>query len=249
MRKLGNILVSAKGTGGFFTAPFKRRTAAALLSDLLEGQTGNSALPERLILSDEKMLGRAFDADGRSIYPFARTHLASIRKLFPGKIDEIHLTIRSYDTFLVSVYAMRALYAHGVKPFEQISETLLHPQLKWSNLVDDLQQFFPDARIVLSVFEEHGPKQRLQSLLGEVGRGIDIGGYLPPPVNMAPTLDAINAVQISGKKPRDPDRIVLEYSGGKPFDPLDDTTAKELRAVYQAEVEVLRVRRGIEWLA
>lgn len=249
MRKLGNILVSAKGAAGFFSAPFKRREAAKLLGELLESQTGTSTLPERLILSDEKMLGRGFAADGQSIYPYARAHLASIRKVFPRKIDEIHLTIRSYDTFLVSVYAMRALYAHDVKPFDKIRENLLRLQLKWSDLVDALRQTFPGARIVLSVFEENDLPTRLHSLLGEEGRGVDIGQYLPPPVNKAPTLDAILAVQKSGRKPKEPDKVVEAYSGGKPFAPLDEETAKQLRAIYQAEVMALRERSGIEWLA
>lgn len=201
----------------------------------------------RLILSDEKMLGGIFSRKGVSIYPNAESHLTSLSTLLPCRVTEIHLTIRSYDTFIVSAHAMRYVYGRNIPPFKEIEEKLVSLDRSWCDLVHTLRTVFPTARIVLSEFEKDSMEKRLASLLGSEFVDVELTSYIPSLLNPSPTLEAIQYVATHGK-PGDPDALLEQFSGGTKYSPLDSVTSDRLHELYETDISTLRTCDELNWL-
>ena len=123
----------------------KRRRARAMLRHLVAARPPDPP-PRRIILSDETMLGPYFRIDGFGLYPSAYPRLAALRRLLGRPPSAVHLTLRAYDTFLVSVYAMAAVYLRAVPPFDDIREPLLAVRRGWPQVIDDGPARFREPR-------------------------------------------------------------------------------------------------------
>lgn len=248
VRKLVRILVSAKGSAAVLKVPFKRLQFRSLLNQLIRESGTEPAAISRLILSDEMILGRAFAPDGSSIYPFSLDHLTSLKRVLSQPVDEIHLTLRSYDSFLISVYAMRAVYARNTRPFGEIGGNLLKAERRWPQVVEDIMSVFSEAQLILSTVEDSGLKQRISALAGAGSKEIDFSRYLPERLNRAPTLEAIEWAVSGTNKREDPDVLVTRFENGTPFDPLSAAEKARLNTLYLEDIRKLREVEGPVWL-
>ncbi len=194
-------------------------------------------IPERLIFSDENLLGPPFDRSGRGLYPFARRRLAAFARLLDRAPAEVHLSLRSYDAFLVSAYAMQAVHGARVPPFGAIRGNLLAPGRGWPELVSDLADLFPASRLVLTRVERHPVRARLGRLVGWQALGImRIRGDRRP--NRAPTVEAMAACgEVRDADRRD--RLVARHAGGTRFDPLTEEERAALARRYARDIAAL----------
>lgn len=223
-----------------------RRGLRRQLDALVAERTRGGVPLQRLILSEEMLLGPAFAPDGKALYPDAHRRLAAFRRVCLDRVSEVHLTLRSYESFLVSVYAMRAVYVGGLPSFSTVEASLVGIAFGWPDLVHTIRGVFPEARIVLSLFECTALTDRLQALVGP--RTIAFPGAASLHMNRAPTLEAIEHVTALGRRPDDPDAVVARFAEGTAFDPLDDARKESLKARYCADVASLRERDDIRFL-
>lgn len=213
------------------------------LAALLAGAAG-ALTPTRLILSDEMLLDVAFAPDGTGLYPRAEPRLAAFRSLLPAPPAEVHLTIRDYASFIVSAYAMRAVYAGPLPPFADLAPRLTDPAAGWPELVAGLRRLFPEARLVISTLEGRPITARLADLAGAVLPFRHQGAEQP---NVAPSLQAIQAAcALPGRAP-DPDALVAAHAGGDRFDPLSRARREALTARYDRDLDRLRADPALDF--
>lgn len=217
-----------------------RRRLERLVSGAADGRPVS-----RVILSDETLLGPAFKRDGRAFYTGAHGRLLAFRDVCPWPVDEVHLTIRSYDSFLVSVYAMRAVYTGGLPPFDTIRPALTLFERGWPELVEVLRAAFPDATLKLTQLECTDLAQRLHALTG-------LDGLAPAPksgrINTAPTQEAIADAFSRAPRSYDPDKVVADHAGGTPFAPLSAEDARALQVRYAGDLERIAARSDVEMM-
>ena len=214
----------------------KLRKARAMFRDLVaDGPPGPA--PRRIIVSDETMLGSCFRTDGFGLYPCAYPSLAALRRLLGRPPSAVHLTLRAYDTFLVSVYAMAAVYRRDVPPFDDIRETLLAVHRGWPDVIDDVARAFPGTAVKLTRVERDPMEDRVRGLVGpELLKRFRLDGDERP--NAAPTVEAIAAAAGSGGR-ASPDELVARYAGGARFDPLSECERMTLARRYSEDVAAL----------
>ena len=63
------------------------------------------AIPYDVTVSEENLLGEAQDCFAGALYPHAATYLNDLAKSLPDHSVEIFMAVRSYPTFLSSLYA------------------------------------------------------------------------------------------------------------------------------------------------
>lgn len=227
---------------------FPWRGPRGKLEELIASAASDCVAPlRRVILSDETLLGPAFRRNGDAIYPRAELRLSRFRRTCLAEVDEVHLTLRSYDSFLVSAFAMRAVYAGRMPAFSSIRSSLVHFRTGWCELIDQVRGIYPKARVLLTCFEDSDIGDRLRSLVGPTG--VDLSEYGIECANRAPTLDAIQHVQGLGRRPFDPDEIVQRFSDGVKFDPLTPTEKQELHERYHGDLRALRGREDVIFVA
>ena len=214
----------------------KRRRARAMLRALIADRLPDRP-PRRIILSDENMLGPGFRTDGFGLYPYAYPRLAALRRLLGRPPSAVHLTLRAYDTFLVSVYAMAAVYRRVVPPFDDIRETLLAVHRGWPDVVDDVARVFPGTAVKLTRVERDSMENRVRGLVGpELLKRFRFDGDERP--NAAPTAEAMAAAAGSGGR-TSPDDLVARYAHGARFDPLTEEERSRLARRYVTDLESL----------
>ncbi len=214
----------------------KLRRARAMLRGLVaDGATGPP--PRRIVLSDETMLGPCFRADGFGLYPFAHPSLVALGGLLGRPPSAVHLTLRAYDTFLVSVYAMSAVYRRDVPPFDDLRETFLAVRRGWPDVVDDVARAFPGTAVKLTRVERDPMEARLRDLVGpDLPKVFRLDGDERP--NAAPTVEAMAAAAGSGGR-ASPDDLVARYADGARFDPLTAEERSRLALRYSEDVAAL----------
>ena len=153
IRKLANLAGRARRPLGRALIWYHRYQAKTLIENILQAQSTDLSKIRRLVISEEKILGSVFRKNGHSIYPSARSQLSAFKSLLPYQVDEVHLTIRSYERFLTSAYAMRSVFGSDIKPYETIRQNLEAVAHTWTDLVGTIRLAFPRARLVVSVFE------------------------------------------------------------------------------------------------
>ncbi|MFD1341038.1 hypothetical protein [Litorisediminicola beolgyonensis] len=202
---------------------------------------------DRVILSEEMLLGPAFKRDGRGLYPEADARLRAARALLRDSPERLHLTIRSYASFIVSVYAMRAVFAGNLPPFDQIAQRLCDPEAGWPDLIDVIQRVFPGTPLHIAVLEDTRLEDRVRDLLGDWARIEEIRD--PGGVNAAPTTEAIRAALSMSRGAYDPDCLVADHAGGTRFDPLETADKERLSQRYQNDLDRLRRRGDLVWVS
>jgi len=229
--------------------PITRQLQFRRLRHRLDREILHGSVPEvpvrRLIISEEMLLGPAFTRDGRGLYTGAVERLEAFRKVLRREVSEVHLTVRSYETFLVSAYAMRAVYAGPLPPFATFAPALVRFERGWPELVTDVARTFPTARVVVTLFEQHSIESRIADLVGKdlYRRFAPVRDSQP---NVSPSLEAVEAAGASGVRCPDPDALIARLAGGTRFDPLEEAEKAMLRNRYARDVDVLRVRSGID---
>ena len=214
----------------------KLRRARAMFRDLVaDGPPGPA--PRRIIVSDETMLGSCFRTDGFGLYPCAYPSLAALGRLLGRPPSAVHLTLRAYDTFLVSVYAMAAVYRRDVPPFDDIRETLLAVHRGWPDVIDDVARAFPGTAVKLTRVERDPMEDRVRGLVGpELLKRFRLDGDERP--NAAPTVEAMAAAAGSGGR-ASPDELVARHADGARFDPLSEEERMTLARRYSEDVAAL----------
>jgi hypothetical protein len=248
IRKLVNLAGSVRRPMGKLLIWFKRKQAQTIMLDLLNTATLRDIVFEDIILSDEKILGSIFGRNGKSIYPATKSHLQALKKLLPLDVSKIHLTLRSYDTFIISSYVMRAVYGSKIKPFETMTDELLTISKGWNDVIDDIRFIFPNAELTVSLFEVNSFEERLRSLVNDPQNQMNIGQYIVRPMNRAPTREAIEHVLGLSEKPDNPDEIVDQFAEGTPFDPLTKEQKTALQERYKKDTATIQNRSDIRFL-
>ena len=213
----------------------KLQSARALFHGLIADGKPDTAVP-KLIVSEENLLGPVFEATGEGLYSSAFPRLAAFHQMLGRSPSEIHLTLRSYDTFLVSVYAMRAVYGGKIPLFDDIRNELLAVRRGWPDLVADVTRAFPGTPIKLTRVEHDPVKSRVRDLVGfSLFEKFRLGGEERP--NMAPTVEAMRAsAGIKGHAALDD--LIARCADGARFDPLTGEESARLVRRYANDLAV-----------
>jgi hypothetical protein len=194
----------------------------------------------RIIISDENMLGPIFNrATGHGIYPNAAEHLQAVRKLLGSSVCEIHLTLRSYEQFIVSAYAMSALYAGTVPPFEKIRDRLLAFERGWVETIETIHFVFKKTPLHIWRFEQLDLQHQLSELLGKsLAERLQQNDRCV--INSAPTSEAIEyALDNKHSDSFDPDKILSRFASGRPFSPLTKEETERLSQNYLSDLKTI----------
>ena len=228
---------------GFWYRRTLNRARSTLEREIGKAQGGTTT--RRLILSDEMMPGVAFSKEGEGLYPEAERHLNLLTRILPDTPSEIHLVIRSYESFIPSVFAMRALYVGGMPPFDALRNTLTRPERGWVELVDLLAEVFPSARLVISRLDTVSQEKVFLRLTDAKAETLDLD--TPSHLNAAPTVEAIEAASAMTPGSYSPDALVEEHAKGRRFDPLTEEERGRLRQRYETDCRRLSARPSIRW--
>lgn len=199
-------------------------------------------LPRSVIVSEENLLGPAFERSGAGLYMSAYPRLVEFHRFLGRSPQHIHLTFRSYDTFLVSAYAMRKIYGRRVPPFDDIRERLLSFRRGWPDLVADVARAFPGSSLRLTFVEQDSMEVRVQQLVGpELFARFRLDGE--ELANRAPTVEAMQAaVGVRGAIARD--ALVARHADGTRFDPLSQDERARLSQRYDEDIGLLKSSAG-----
>ena len=222
---------------GHFNRFLKTRLARASFLRLVADNSPGTAL-RKVIVSEENLLGPPFDRKtGAGLYPSAHSRLVAFRQVLGHSPAEIHLTLRSYDTFLVSVYASKAVYWPQVPPFDAIRERFLCLSRGWPDLVADVSAAFPGTPLRLTRVEHDPIETRIRHLVGpELLARFRLDGDERP--NAAPSVEAIAAAARHGGR-ISPDDLIDRYAAGARFDPLTESERVTLARRYSEDVAAL----------
>ena len=124
---------------------------------------------QKLLVSEENMIGtlRQTLATGK-LYPDAFGRAARLAGAFGGRCTQIGLGIRAYDDWWASAIAFSVAKA-GPVPSEELSQSLIDQPRRWRDVITDLGNAFPDARIVVWTHEELAARPEIvaRALLGD----------------------------------------------------------------------------------
>ena len=224
---------------------FRIRKARKIFSGLVAESCPDNS-PHKIIVSDEGILGPTLLPTGFGLYPAAYQSLVAVRKMLRRPPSELHLTLRSYDTFLVSVYTMDVLYRRGkVPPFDEIKETLLAVHRGWPDVIADVNRAFPGTPLKLTKVEQDSMESRVSDLVGrELFATFRLDG--DERVHVAPTVEAMAAANrlkgATGTRPRSQeghaiaDDLIARYANGTRFDPLTEAERSRLAERYAKDM-------------
>jgi hypothetical protein len=154
------------------------------------------AIPMDTLLSEENILGHASQALHGKFYVGARENLALIKPALGDREIEIWLCLRSYATFLCSLYA-EALRHGYAKPIAHFVERTRSPDGQWPTLVETIHECFPDAKIVVWAYEDFS---RLEPQI--VGRlsGVPFSELAPLPTDNVRPSPSAQAVELQSER-------------------------------------------------
>lgn len=120
----------------------------------------NGAMPERLILSDENMIGYPAEIFAKGVfYLDAKPRLKVLKSWLPVAPAKIVFAVRPYTTFFSSAYAQWLgpfAKKHGPKkrfiPREVIHKKISELKRGWPAIIRDLRKVFPDSQIIVKEY-------------------------------------------------------------------------------------------------
>lgn len=201
-----------------------------------------------VIVSEENFLGNAFALVSKSdlFYPNLANRLRGLKCIFGSRISRIHICIRSYETFLPSYYAMRAMFGER-RDFESIKARWMKLEGGWPSVIERIAEHLPNAQLRVTTFESATPEETFWEILGS-RRLRGRLSWSAEVRNEAPTCEAIQAAMRLKKTTNfDPDEIAYQYHiyrHGERFDPLSRDEKLLLSDRYASDLEALR-RRGL----
>ena len=218
-----------------------RRKLDAAIKPLRKG--GNT-----VILSEENVLGHMVTAFWNPFYKNAPLRLRAVASLQTRQVEiEVHLAIRSMETFLPSAYT-QSLRHFATTPFKDVHAATMSAPPRWTNLVRTIRDEFPKANLHVWRYEDyrdHG-SEMLEGICGtQLGPLPDVA---PPTETVSPSAKAVAAAeQIPSDLPM-PERekkvaeIYARYPkhSGEPFRPFTDAERGVLQDVYAQDCKALK---------
>ncbi|MCF6304082.1 MAG: hypothetical protein L3J33_01755 [Rhodobacteraceae bacterium] len=127
---------------------------------LPESGVFHGVMPERLILSDENIIGYPAEIFAKGVfYLDAKQRLKVLKSWLPVAPTKIVFAVRPYTTFFSSAYAQWLgpfAKKHGPKkrfiPREVIHEKIAGLKRGWPAIMRDLQKVFPDSQIIVKEY-------------------------------------------------------------------------------------------------
>jgi hypothetical protein len=176
------VLRAAKGMAGLGRGGL--RDCRQFLITSLEGA-------DSIVLSDENLLGSLYCFSRKNgLYPGADENLKVITSLFEKDIDiVIYLSIRSYASWLESVYLQFLKKGKRLVAFEEFIELAHVESMSWYALVRRLSAAAPAAKIMLWRYEAFFDNN--QKILDGISRSLGHGRLAPVDFSGNPSLSAV----------------------------------------------------------
>jgi hypothetical protein len=213
--------------------------------------------PERLILSDENLVGHCGHCVrfGR-LYELRKPFLGAISKQIPYPVKEIHLSVRNYADFFSAAYVeyMRSMQAQsGTRQVvfqDRMVNKVINKLSSWNAVINQIKASFPEARLYIWTFEDFRKNPMLATqILGNIaGPAINVSKFRSPKdQNPRPTasqraVDEIQKLMLSDgvQAAVDARRSIQEqyprnihYPG---FDPWSAWERQHLTRLYEKDV-------------
>lgn len=237
-----------------FLPPFvylnKFQTAALKLAHY------NRADIKSILISDENLLGCSRDLlyPGPRIYPHLEKRLKGIELLSKASSVEIYLSIRSYDSLLVSAYCqcLRQGWGKKLPPLDTLLEQFASTPPNWLSFLSRIQRQIPQARIRFWKFEDYIVNNSfvLQSLTGNSTIPAGIYPSSAPASTSRLSRQCVRSILelnqiVSPKNYRQALAQVLakhEKDKGSKFDPLKSEAKDRLRSLYKRDLAEIHLK-------
>jgi hypothetical protein len=227
-------------TNGLGRPDFSGRAVIADLKEYLDC--------DRLIVSDEDILGRLVRPARNRIYPQARARVAKVLDTFAAYEVEIYVTVRDYAGYLVSRYG-EALRHFPFCSFAEYYGEVDFGTLSWKDLLDAL--LAAGARsVTVSGFDSIFAEERAyhEMLLGGSGVPLAEADDSPEVRKLRLSSEAFEVIRTFAQHyPAETVREILRLLHGMPqktpgtaFMPFDESQRNGLQARYAAEMDALR---------
>ncbi|MEM7688756.1 MAG: hypothetical protein AAF291_07015 [Pseudomonadota bacterium] len=171
---LNQAASAASGTAYWTREQFRSALSSAISGEKARRKSNLSSLAYRLLsqrresverlagffdldlditISDENLLGEAHDCFSGQVYPSAPIYLNLLKDALPDRPVEILLCVRSYASFLSSLYGESLRHGHFLRMvrFQEMHAT---GKKLWPNLVRVIHQAFPEATISVWRYED-----------------------------------------------------------------------------------------------
>ncbi len=151
---------------------FRLARARRRLAHLDQGQ-------DRIVISDENSLGQCAEMFQRELlYATSRRRLSVWGRLAAKRKTVVYLSVRNYAHFLSGSYVQSIRNADYFMPSSESLVAISRMPRRWGNVVEDIRNALPDARILVWAYEDYALLQR--SLLERM-TGLELS-----PVNRRP---------------------------------------------------------------
>jgi len=109
---------------------------------------------DTLILSDENIAGGVNDPlQHNALYPNSRGNLERLLENLGGHQIEVYIALRSYDSFLASMYS-EVLRHHPFVTFYEYTATLSGDDVSWHPIIQDLTKVVNPSQMILWDFAD-----------------------------------------------------------------------------------------------
>ena len=223
------------------------------------GLVGQHAQMQRLVLSEENILGGAHDPDmfeqGR-FYPRAQERLARFIAAVGGEEVTLFLAVRDPASFLLSAYSQKLLSGRPM-PFDSFIGTLDPARLSWAELMARLLAVPEVTGCVLWRFEDYpaiAPRV-LDAMLAPAG-----AAQVPLPAQPAhqglsarAQQEVMDWLRAGGRgdaaqAARDARERFAKSATEPGFAPFGTATRAETAAAYARDLEVIAAMPRVTWL-
>lgn len=218
---------------------FKSACAENLFRQLANGA-------DRLLISEENMLGQAVDLLVAPAYPDMERRLSNLKALVPRKIHlTLLMSLRDISTILPSAYCQSLRGGKRLGEFVHYERAALAHPPRWTDLALRVRAIFPDAAFRFWRQEDYATHAR--DIL-EAVTACRIAGMEPAPdaetnrlsqsaVEHIRKLDLSLTLLERQKQAR---RIIREYQAGARFDPIGVENRRVFSGIYAQEITRLQ---------
>lgn len=196
---------------------------------------------DRVLISEENMLGTMEgNLQQAMLYPDVKIKLARYSQLLM-RVDIVFMSIRDLADWWTSAISFCVSRKCDL-PSNQTLERIADSPRGWSDIVTDVRQIFPNARVVVREFgwKMDNPKQQLRQLTKWPAWDETTG--IKKSHNRRPTTNAIAMAMVDRS---DFDGLSRLPSGGD-FQPFGEKQLEALHSRYAADLEALGANTDIE---
>ncbi len=214
---------------------------------------------QRLVFTAPGLLSKLHQAvEGNVFYPDAQARMAAFRHLLAGYDTEIFMAIRNPASFVPAV--LQELIAVDRA---KMLQTLQGPELRWSHMISEMRQIWPEAPItvwcdedtpfiwhrLLRLVSGHEPETEFDgsfewydSVMVEGGAG-KLAAYLHavPPVDDSHRQQVISAFL---EKFCDPEKLDIDFS----LTGWDETQIDVISQLYEDDTDLIRTMDGVRFI-